>query len=154
MCLTLTTLSTSLVRADKLIASTDKLHSVWSQNPQIILEYLHPVWGPGDECPVFSEGERHTIRLWPVCLLPWLSELRGQRVNERITNVQYSSSICYCISSVGWWSTCVVFTAPAHILTFNRTVTTPWMRDIVLPCKAVGDPSPTIKWLKEMWVWY
>lgn len=43
-----------------------------------------------------------------------------------------------------------VFTAPARILTFNRTVTTPWMRDIVLPCKAVGDPSPTIKWLKEM----
>uniref|UniRef100_A0A671SFN5 Down syndrome cell adhesion molecule b n=1 Tax=Sinocyclocheilus anshuiensis TaxID=1608454 RepID=A0A671SFN5_9TELE len=28
------------------------------------------------------------------------------------------------------------------------TVTTPWMRDIVLPCKAVGDPPPTIKWLK------
>ncbi|KAA8586482.1 hypothetical protein FQN60_000318 [Etheostoma spectabile] len=40
--------------------------------------------------------------------------------------------------------------APARILTFNRTVTTPWMRDIVLPCKAVGDPSPTIKWLKEI----
>lgn len=44
------------------------------------------------------------------------------------------------------------FAAPARILTFNRTVTTPWMRDIVLPCKAVGDPSPTIKWLKEMYV--
>lgn len=43
-----------------------------------------------------------------------------------------------------------VFAAPARILTFNRTVTTPWMRDILLPCKAVGDPSPTIKWLKEM----
>ncbi|KAF6729402.1 Down syndrome cell adhesion molecule [Oryzias melastigma] len=40
--------------------------------------------------------------------------------------------------------------APARILTFNRTVTTPWMRDIVLPCKAVGDPSPTIKWLKDI----
>uniref|UniRef100_A0A3P8N7U0 Down syndrome cell adhesion molecule a n=1 Tax=Astatotilapia calliptera TaxID=8154 RepID=A0A3P8N7U0_ASTCA len=40
--------------------------------------------------------------------------------------------------------------APARILTFNRTVTTPWMRDILLPCKAVGDPSPTIKWLKEI----
>ncbi|XP_077360260.1 Down syndrome cell adhesion molecule a isoform X3 [Festucalex cinctus] len=40
--------------------------------------------------------------------------------------------------------------APACILTFNRTVTTPWMKDIVLPCKAVGDPSPTIKWLKEI----
>lgn len=46
----------------------------------------------------------------------------------------------------------VYFAAPARILTFNRTVTTPWMRDIVLPCKAVGDPSPTIKWLKEMYV--
>ncbi|XP_058884084.1 cell adhesion molecule DSCAM isoform X1 [Acipenser ruthenus] len=39
--------------------------------------------------------------------------------------------------------------APARILTFSGTVTTPWMRDIVLPCKAVGDPSPTVKWLKE-----
>ncbi|XP_075710738.1 cell adhesion molecule DSCAM isoform X1 [Rhinoderma darwinii] len=39
--------------------------------------------------------------------------------------------------------------APAQILTFSGTVTTPWMRDIVLPCKAVGDPSPTIKWMKE-----
>ncbi|XP_072557401.1 cell adhesion molecule DSCAM isoform X2 [Paramormyrops kingsleyae] len=38
--------------------------------------------------------------------------------------------------------------APARILTFSGTVTTPWMRDIVLPCKAVGDPSPSIKWLK------
>uniref|UniRef100_A0A8C4S2V6 Cell adhesion molecule DSCAM n=1 Tax=Erpetoichthys calabaricus TaxID=27687 RepID=A0A8C4S2V6_ERPCA len=39
--------------------------------------------------------------------------------------------------------------APARILTFSGTVTTPWMRDIVLPCKAVGDPSPTIKWQKD-----
>ncbi|KAJ8394703.1 hypothetical protein AAFF_G00043030 [Aldrovandia affinis] len=39
--------------------------------------------------------------------------------------------------------------APSRILTFSGTVTTPWMRDIVLPCKAVGDPPPTIKWLKE-----
>ncbi|XP_066555690.1 cell adhesion molecule DSCAM isoform X2 [Amia ocellicauda] len=39
--------------------------------------------------------------------------------------------------------------APARILTFSGTVTTPWMRDIVLPCKAVGDPPPTVKWLKE-----
>lgn len=46
----------------------------------------------------------------------------------------------------------VIFAAPARVLTFNRTVTTPWMRDIVLPCKAVGDPSPAIKWLKELWV--
>ncbi|XP_036392369.1 Down syndrome cell adhesion molecule homolog [Megalops cyprinoides] len=38
--------------------------------------------------------------------------------------------------------------APARILTFSGTVTTPWMKDIVLPCKAVGDPPPTIKWLK------
>lgn len=38
--------------------------------------------------------------------------------------------------------------APARILTFNGTVTTPWMKDIVLPCKAVGDPPPTVKWIK------
>ncbi|XP_075449826.1 cell adhesion molecule DSCAM isoform X2 [Ascaphus truei] len=39
--------------------------------------------------------------------------------------------------------------APARILTFSGTVTTPWMRDIIMPCKAVGDPSPTVKWMKE-----
>ncbi|XP_029434880.1 Down syndrome cell adhesion molecule isoform X2 [Rhinatrema bivittatum] len=39
--------------------------------------------------------------------------------------------------------------APARILTFNGTITTPWMRDIVLPCKAVGDPVPTVKWMKD-----
>uniref|UniRef100_A0AAR2IVX5 Down syndrome cell adhesion molecule a n=1 Tax=Pygocentrus nattereri TaxID=42514 RepID=A0AAR2IVX5_PYGNA len=39
--------------------------------------------------------------------------------------------------------------APARILTFSGTVTTPWMRDIVLPCRAVGDPPPTVKWMKE-----
>ncbi|XP_078416436.1 cell adhesion molecule DSCAM isoform X3 [Cetorhinus maximus] len=39
--------------------------------------------------------------------------------------------------------------APARILTFSGTVTTPWMRDIVLPCKAVGDPAPTVKWMKN-----
>ena len=44
---------------------------------------------------------------------------------------------------------CLLGAAPARTLTFNRTVTTPWMRDIVLPCKAVGDPAPTIKWLKD-----
>uniref|UniRef100_A0A8C7X804 Down syndrome cell adhesion molecule b n=1 Tax=Oryzias sinensis TaxID=183150 RepID=A0A8C7X804_9TELE len=38
--------------------------------------------------------------------------------------------------------------APTRILTFNGTVTTPWMKDIVIPCKAVGDPPPTIKWVK------
>nr|XP_060626282.1 cell adhesion molecule DSCAM isoform X2 [Anolis sagrei ordinatus] len=39
--------------------------------------------------------------------------------------------------------------APARILTFSGTVTTPWMKDISLPCKAVGDPVPTVKWMKE-----
>uniref|UniRef100_A0A4W3INH9 DS cell adhesion molecule n=1 Tax=Callorhinchus milii TaxID=7868 RepID=A0A4W3INH9_CALMI len=39
--------------------------------------------------------------------------------------------------------------APARILTFSGTVTTPWMRDILLTCKAVGDPVPTVKWTKD-----
>uniref|UniRef100_A0A4W4FCD7 Cell adhesion molecule DSCAM n=1 Tax=Electrophorus electricus TaxID=8005 RepID=A0A4W4FCD7_ELEEL len=39
--------------------------------------------------------------------------------------------------------------APARILTFSGTVTTPWMKDIVLPCRAVGDPPPMVKWMKE-----
>lgn len=42
----------------------------------------------------------------------------------------------------------LALSAPARILTFSGTVTTPWMRDIILPCRAVGDPPPTIKWLK------
>ncbi|NXP92808.1 DSCAM protein, partial [Passerina amoena] len=44
---------------------------------------------------------------------------------------------------------CCVPPAPARILTFSGTVTTPWMKDIVLPCKAVGDPAPTVKWMKD-----
>lgn len=44
---------------------------------------------------------------------------------------------------------CLCNAAPARILTFSGTVTTPWMRDIVLPCRAVGDPPPTVKWMKE-----
>ncbi|KAG7261408.1 hypothetical protein CRUP_023685 [Coryphaenoides rupestris] len=52
-------------------------------------------------------------------------------------------------STISTTTTTTSSPAPARILTFNRTVTTPWMRDIVLPCKAVGDPAPTIKWLKD-----
>uniref|UniRef100_A0A4W3HDX5 DS cell adhesion molecule like 1 n=1 Tax=Callorhinchus milii TaxID=7868 RepID=A0A4W3HDX5_CALMI len=40
-------------------------------------------------------------------------------------------------------------TAPAKIIAFGGTVTTPWMRDVVLPCRAVGEPVPTIKWTKD-----
>ncbi|XP_038635043.1 Down syndrome cell adhesion molecule-like protein 1 homolog [Scyliorhinus canicula] len=39
--------------------------------------------------------------------------------------------------------------APAKIIAFGGTVTTPWMRDVFLPCRAVGDPGPTIKWTKD-----
>eukprot|EP00062_Callorhinchus_milii_P022489 gi/632980353/ref/XP_007906987.1/ PREDICTED: Down syndrome cell adhesion molecule-like protein 1 homolog [Callorhinchus milii] len=38
---------------------------------------------------------------------------------------------------------------PAKIIAFGGTVTTPWMRDVVLPCRAVGEPVPTIKWTKD-----
>nr|XP_033775126.1 Down syndrome cell adhesion molecule-like protein 1 isoform X2 [Geotrypetes seraphini] len=39
--------------------------------------------------------------------------------------------------------------APAKIISFGGTVSTPWMRDVLLPCSSVGEPAPTIKWTKE-----
>uniref|UniRef100_A0A8C8EZV2 DS cell adhesion molecule like 1 n=1 Tax=Oncorhynchus tshawytscha TaxID=74940 RepID=A0A8C8EZV2_ONCTS len=39
--------------------------------------------------------------------------------------------------------------APAKILSFGGTVTTPWMKEICLPCSSVGEPTPTFKWTKD-----
>ncbi|XP_069038519.1 cell adhesion molecule DSCAML1 isoform X1 [Lepisosteus oculatus] len=39
--------------------------------------------------------------------------------------------------------------APAKIISFGGTVTTPWMRDVRLSCTSVGEPAPTIKWTKD-----
>ncbi|XP_041090779.1 Down syndrome cell adhesion molecule-like protein 1 homolog [Polyodon spathula] len=39
--------------------------------------------------------------------------------------------------------------APAKIISFGGTVTTPWMKDVRLPCSSVGEPAPTIKWTKD-----
>uniref|UniRef100_H3C696 DS cell adhesion molecule like 1 n=1 Tax=Tetraodon nigroviridis TaxID=99883 RepID=H3C696_TETNG len=39
--------------------------------------------------------------------------------------------------------------APAKILSFGGTVTTPWMKEVRLPCSSVGEPTPTIKWTKD-----
>ncbi|KAA0701718.1 Down syndrome cell adhesion molecule -like protein [Triplophysa tibetana] len=76
---------------------------------------------------------------------------------RRLTNLnqnwQYSIWVV-AVTSAGRGNSSEVITvepqakAPARILTFSGTVTTPWMRDIVLPCKAVGDPPPAVKWLK------
>lgn len=41
--------------------------------------------------------------------------------------------------------------APAKILSFGGTVTTPWMKEVRLPCSSVGEPTPTIKWTKDRW---
>uniref|UniRef100_A0A3Q2XLW9 DS cell adhesion molecule like 1 n=1 Tax=Hippocampus comes TaxID=109280 RepID=A0A3Q2XLW9_HIPCM len=38
---------------------------------------------------------------------------------------------------------------PAKILSFGGTVTTPWMKEVRLPCNSVGEPTPTIKWTKD-----
>lgn len=38
---------------------------------------------------------------------------------------------------------------PAKILSFGGTVTTPWMKEVRLPCASVGEPAPTIKWTKD-----
>ncbi|XP_051534458.1 cell adhesion molecule DSCAM isoform X1 [Myxocyprinus asiaticus] len=76
---------------------------------------------------------------------------------RRLTNLnqnwQYSIWVV-AVTAAGRGNTSEIITvepqvkAPARILTFSGTVTTPWMRDIILPCKAVGDPPPAIKWLK------
>ncbi|XP_039197745.1 Down syndrome cell adhesion molecule-like protein 1 isoform X3 [Crotalus tigris] len=39
--------------------------------------------------------------------------------------------------------------APAKIISFGGTVTTPWMKDVRLPCSSVGDPLPAMKWTKD-----
>lgn len=41
------------------------------------------------------------------------------------------------------------FVAPAKIISFGGTVTTPWMKDVRLPCNSVGDPAPAVKWTKD-----
>uniref|UniRef100_A0AAQ4QMC4 DS cell adhesion molecule like 1 n=1 Tax=Gasterosteus aculeatus aculeatus TaxID=481459 RepID=A0AAQ4QMC4_GASAC len=38
---------------------------------------------------------------------------------------------------------------PAKILSFGGTVTTPWKKEVRLPCSSVGEPAPTIKWTKD-----
>ncbi|KAM5132148.1 cell adhesion molecule DSCAML1 [Mantella aurantiaca] len=39
--------------------------------------------------------------------------------------------------------------APAKIISFGGTVSTPWMKDVRLPCSSVGEPGPAIKWTKD-----
>nr|XP_014426103.1 Down syndrome cell adhesion molecule-like protein 1 [Pelodiscus sinensis] len=39
--------------------------------------------------------------------------------------------------------------APAKIISFGGTVTTPWMKDVRLPCNSVGEPAPAIRWTKD-----
>ncbi|KAM6432338.1 cell adhesion molecule DSCAML1 isoform 4-T4 [Liasis olivaceus] len=39
--------------------------------------------------------------------------------------------------------------APAKIISFGGTVTTPWMKDVRLPCSSVGEPLPAVKWTKD-----
>lgn len=42
--------------------------------------------------------------------------------------------------------------APAKIISFGGTVTTPWMKDVRLPCNSVGDPAPAVKWTKDRYM--
>lgn len=114
--------------ADRPISYADRPHGVRSQGPILLVGIQLMDVPPSPLCP--SGGDKQ-----------WVG------VNDSLRHLLCGlmKYVCVCVG---------VFAAPARILTFNRTVTTPWMRDIVLPCKAVGDPSPTIKWLKEMWVQY
>ncbi|XP_066226259.1 cell adhesion molecule DSCAM [Saccopteryx leptura] len=76
------------------------------------------------------------------------------RIPNLSRNRQYSVWVV-AVTSAGRGNSSEVITveplakAPARILTFSGTVTTPWMKDIALPCKAVGDPSPAVKWMKD-----
>lgn len=47
------------------------------------------------------------------------------------------------------WPHPLLSVAPAKIISFGGTVTTPWMRDVRLPCSSVGDPAPAVKWTKD-----
>ncbi|XP_011373613.1 Down syndrome cell adhesion molecule, partial [Pteropus vampyrus] len=76
------------------------------------------------------------------------------RIPNLSRNRQYSVWVV-AVTSAGRGNSSEIITveplakAPARILTFSGTVTTPWMKDIALPCKAVGDPSPAVKWMKD-----
>ncbi|XP_065117105.1 Down syndrome cell adhesion molecule a isoform X1 [Paramisgurnus dabryanus] len=76
------------------------------------------------------------------------------RVHNLSRNRKYSIRVM-AVTAAGLGNSSDIITveplakAPAKILTFSGTVTTPWMRDVILPCRAVGDPPPAIKWLKE-----
>ncbi|XP_012586416.1 PREDICTED: Down syndrome cell adhesion molecule [Condylura cristata] len=76
------------------------------------------------------------------------------RIPNLSRNRQYSVWVV-AVTSAGSGNSSEIITveplakAPARILTFSGTVTTPWMKDIALPCKAVGDPSPAVKWMKD-----
>uniref|UniRef100_A0A8C4RD79 Down syndrome cell adhesion molecule-like protein Dscam2 n=1 Tax=Eptatretus burgeri TaxID=7764 RepID=A0A8C4RD79_EPTBU len=39
--------------------------------------------------------------------------------------------------------------APARIVSFGGAVSSPWMKDLELPCRAVGDPQPSTSWIKD-----
>uniref|UniRef100_UPI00358E298A cell adhesion molecule DSCAM-like n=1 Tax=Myxine glutinosa TaxID=7769 RepID=UPI00358E298A len=41
------------------------------------------------------------------------------------------------------------FNAPARIVSFGGAVSSPWMKDLELPCRAVGDPQPSTSWIKD-----
>ncbi|ELK37238.1 Down syndrome cell adhesion molecule [Myotis davidii] len=76
------------------------------------------------------------------------------RIPNLSRNRQYSVWVV-AVTSAGRGNSSEIITveplakAPARILTFSGTVTTPWMKDIALPCKAVGDPAPAVKWMKD-----
>lgn len=57
----------------------------------------------------------------------------------------FTNRICVLL----YFSYGFVFAVPAKILSFGGTVTTPWMKEVRLPCSSVGEPAPTIKWTKD-----
>ncbi|XP_044888729.1 Down syndrome cell adhesion molecule-like protein 1 homolog [Mauremys mutica] len=40
-------------------------------------------------------------------------------------------------------------TGKAQIIFFGGTITILWMKDVRLPCSAVGEPAPVMKWTKD-----
>lgn len=94
-----------------------------------------------------------------MCVCGWGGALTRMKT---LTNIDEATVYCgfgipiYLMDFYNFFLHTFIFTfyifsllAPAKILSFGGTVTTPWMKEVRLPCSSVGEPTPTIKWTKD-----